>query len=157
MKSERISVNLGHLELGQIDYLAEKGIYTNRSDFIRRAVRKQLEEHKSEISQFLEPHLPDTGQLKAVGGLGVIRLSQADVINLLTTETKAHIRVVGALVIAKTITPAQIKQIVSSVKVYGKVFAEESIKEALAAMEGGNMGKRNFKLIRKRDRKKKVL
>ena len=155
MKNERISMNLGHLELGQIDYLAEKGLYSNRSDFIRRAVRRQLEEHQQEISQFLEPHLPDTAQLRAVGGLGVIRISQADVINLLTTQTKAHIRVVGALVIAKTITPAQIKEIISSIKVYGKIFAEDSVKTALNEMEGGTIARRTFRLIPRRKRRVK--
>jgi len=139
MKPKKTTVSLGPLELGQIDYLAEKGLYVNRTDFIRVAIRKQLEHHTEDITQFLEPNLPETAKLKAMGGLGVIRLGQADINSLLASETKAHIRVVGALIIAKSITATQISQIVSSVKVYGKIFAEDDVKDALMALEGGNI------------------
>ena len=134
MKTEKITINLSPTEIGQIDYLVERGLYTNRSDFIRLAVRKQTEAHAGDIDQFLTPVLPKSTAVQYHGGLGILRFSQADMARWLEAGAKLQIRVVGALIISKRITASQIAQTVTSIKVYGKIFAEESVKQALQAV-----------------------
>jgi len=55
MRSEKVTINLSAVELAQVDFLVEKGLCANRADFIRMAIRKQTDEHKKEIEQFMEP------------------------------------------------------------------------------------------------------
>src|ERR1700742_773212 len=44
-ESEKITINLGHVDLGHIDLLVRDGFYANRTDFIRTAIRNQVERH----------------------------------------------------------------------------------------------------------------
>jgi len=130
-KTEKLTINLSPTEVGQIDYLVERGLYTNRSDFIRLAIRKQMEPHAGDISQFLAPTLPETERLRYFGGLGIYRLNRAFIESLITFNARVNIRVVGALSVDKTITPAEMQQVLASCKVHGKIFAEDEIKTLL--------------------------
>ena len=130
-KNEKITISLTPTEVGQIDYLVERGLYTNRSDFIRLAIRKQSESHSSDINKFLEPDMPETQHLRYFGGLGILRLTKPYVENLITFGAKVHISVVGALTVDKTITHDELAQVLGGCKVHGKVFAEEDIKTLL--------------------------
>lgn len=131
VKTEKLTINLSPTEVGQIDYLVERGLYTNRSDFIRLAIRKQTESHATDINQFLSPALPETDRLRYFGGLGLFRLSRAYIDSLLTFGAHVNIRVVGALYIEKTITAAELQQVMASCKVHGKIFAEDDVKAVL--------------------------
>jgi hypothetical protein len=117
--------------VGQIDYLVERGLYTNRSDFIRLAIRKQTESHTGDINRFLAPEMPETERLRYFGGLGFMRLTHAYVESLITFGAKVHISVLGALTIDKAITREQLSQVMAGCKVYGKIFAEEEIKQLI--------------------------
>jgi hypothetical protein len=121
--------------VGQIDYLVERGLYTNRSDFIRMAIRKQAESHSKDINQFLTPEMPETEQRRYFGGLGLFRLTRTYVETLITFGAKVHISVVGTLTIDKTITREQLSQVMAGCKVYGKIFAEDEIKQALKSKD----------------------
>ncbi|MCL2203382.1 MAG: hypothetical protein FWB88_05545 [Defluviitaleaceae bacterium] len=131
VKTEKITINLTPTEVGQIDYLVERGLYTNRSDFIRLAIRKQADSHTGDINQFLAPAVPETDGMRYFGGLGIFRLTHVYVENLITFNAKVHIRVVGALTIDKAITREQLSQVVASIKVHGKTFAEDEVKQFL--------------------------
>lgn len=130
-KTEKITINLSPTEVGQIDYLVERGLYANRSDFIRMASRKQIETHSGDISQFLAPALPETDCTRYFGGLGLFRLTRAYLESLTTFGARMNIRIVGALHVEKGITAAELAQTVASCKVHGKIFAEEEVKQLL--------------------------
>ena len=131
VKTEKITINLGPAELGQIDYLVERGLYTNRSDFIRLAIRKQTDNHAHDIGQFLSPAWPETELQRYFGGLGILRLTRADVEGWIAIGAHVHIHIVGALRVDKSITPEDVQRVVASVRVHGKIFAEEGTKQAL--------------------------
>ena len=131
VKNEKITISLTPTEVGQIDYLVERGLYTNRSDFIRLAIRKQSESYSGDISKFLAPETPETQHLRYFGGLGIFKLTKLYVDNLLTFGAKVHINIVGALTVDKQITRDELAQVLGSCKVHGKVFAEEEIKALL--------------------------
>jgi Arc/MetJ-type ribon-helix-helix transcriptional regulator len=131
VKTEKTTINLTPTEIGQIDYLVERGLYTNRSDFIRLAIRKQTESHSGDINQFLAPEMPETEQRRYFGGLGIFRLTRVYVETLLTFGAKVHINVVGALTIDKAITREQFSQVMAGCRVHGKIFAEEEIKQLI--------------------------
>ncbi|MCL2215930.1 MAG: hypothetical protein FWB91_02795 [Defluviitaleaceae bacterium] len=118
MKTEKASVNLSPTELGQIDLLVERGLFDGRSDFMRSAARKTLEGYASDFRQFLEPEY-----------------LKGEVTRLIAKRKKFHVRVIGLYNIAKGITPEEIRQIILSCKVYGKLTASDEVKEVLRDIE----------------------
>ena len=131
MKTEKISVNLSPVELGQIDCLVERGLYDNRSDFMRAAARKTLENYTDEIQQFLKPENLENEGTSLAFTFGVGRLSKDEVMNYIAKNKKMHIRVIGIYTISKKITPDEIKQVIASCNVHGILIAEKDIIEAL--------------------------
>lgn len=139
VKSEKVTVNLSAVELAQIDFLVEKGMYASRSDFIRLATRKQTEEHQKEIEQFVNPAAD--GSFAAVGlltgslvyGLGLTGIGQGHVEEAFRTGKMISIRVIGILKIDKNVDPEQFRQVLKDVKVFGKVNAEPEIKKIIEA------------------------
>lgn len=131
MKSEKITINLSAVEVAQIDFLVERGLYASRSDFIRLATRKQTEEHKKEIEQFVEPGIAHgilgEKDLK-VWGLGVIIIGRQDIERVYQNNGIADLRVIGVLKIAKDVDPNQFKNVLKRVHISGKVIAEPEIK-----------------------------
>jgi len=134
MKSEKITINLSAVELAQIDFLVEKGLYASRSDFIRLATRKQTEEHKKEIEQFVDysAHERTSGSLELATvnqwGLGIWSLDQEYVGEILHAGKKLSIRIIGVLIIDKDVSAEQLRQVLKSVKVSGKIKAEPEAK-----------------------------
>jgi hypothetical protein len=112
-------------------------LYTNRSDFIRLAIRKQTESHSGEINKFLAPELPETEQRRYFGGLGIFKLTKPYVETLITFGAKVHISVVGALTIDKAITREELSQVMAGCKVHGKIFAEGEVKQFFKELTQG--------------------
>ena len=137
MKTEKVSVNLSPLELGQMDLLVERGFYDSRSDFMRAAARKALENYADDIRQFLEPeHLKDKDDKETlIQAIGIAALTKNEMENFIAKGIKIHIRVTGLLTISDSITPEEICQTVLSCKVHGKLVADKAIKDALAEIE----------------------
>jgi len=136
MKTEKVSVNLSPTELGQIDLLVERGLYDNRSDFMRTAARKTLENYSNDFKQFLEPeHLKTEGERRLFWSAGISALSKSDIDNLIANGNKAHIRAIGLFTISNKATPEEIQQAVCSCKVYGKLVASDAVKETLREIE----------------------
>jgi len=136
MKTEKISVNLSPTELGQIDMLVERGLFDSRSDFMRSATRKSLENYSSHFQQFLEPeHLKDEKESELSWGIGIIGITRSEATRLLAKGKKLHVRVIGLYHIAASITPDEIRQLILSCKVYGKLVASDEIKEVLRDIE----------------------
>jgi len=137
MKSEKVTINLSAVELAQIDFLVEKGLYVSRSDFIRLATRKQTESHQREIEQFVDPSVQ--GTFAGVGiitdslvwGLGILGIGSEHVEEAHRTGQKLNIRAIGVLKIDKDVNPEQFRSVLSRVKISGKIIAEPEIKKII--------------------------
>lgn len=149
IKSEKVTINLGAVELAQIDFLVEKGLYASRSDFIRLAIRKQTEEHQKEIKQFVDPSAQ--GTFASVGlftgpfvwGLGLSGIGQEHVEEAFRAGRKISIRVIGILKIDEDVNPEQFRQVLKHVKIFGKVKAEPEIKKIIEEFNQKHSGKIN--------------
>lgn len=120
--SEKITINLGYVDLGQIDLLVSDGFYSNRTDLIRTAIRNQLERHSDVVKQSVARHQLDLGlrhftrqQLEAARDAG---------------ET-LHIQVLGLAVIAADVTPDLALKTIASIRVLGALQASPPVKAAL--------------------------
>ena len=137
MDSEKITVNLGAIEIGLIDLLVEQGYYSNRSDFIRTAIRNQLE--KQDVKELLRSPLPpitesDYSEMNLNLTTGIIKLGRKELEHYKMQNTKINIKMVGLLIIDVDVTTQLVKETIKSVKVYGKIRATEEIKKVLSNM-----------------------
>src|ERR1700747_1068560 len=94
--TEKITINLGLIDLGQIDLLVHEGFYSNRSDFIRTAIRNQLATHADAVKQSIVRHTLE---------LGLRRYSREDLEAVKEAGGKLCIQVVGLAIIAEDVTP----------------------------------------------------
>ncbi len=122
---EKITLNLNAVDLAKVDYLAEQGFYSSRSDFIRTAIRNQLQEHDAIISDAALTELIERqesqGGVKTVGSVGIYYLDAKDLLEHVQQSRQLKIFVVGALVLAKDVTVALLEQAVASARIYGVV------------------------------------
>jgi Arc/MetJ-type ribon-helix-helix transcriptional regulator len=123
-ESEKITLNLGFVDLGRIDLLVQEGFFSNRTDFIRTAIRNQLSRQSEEVSRSVERHMLEVGLLE----LGVATLEAAR-----AAGEMLHVKVVGLVRIASDVTPELALQAIGSVTVLGALQATPEIKAALAA------------------------
>ena len=122
-ESEKITINLGYVDLGRIDLLVQEGFYSNRTDFIRTAIRNQLGAHAGEVSRSLERKTLELG----LRDIGVADLERARAAG----ET-LHLRVVGLLRIAPDVGPGLARATIGSITVLGALQAAPELKAALA-------------------------
>ncbi|MEO9777942.1 MAG: CopG family transcriptional regulator [Sedimentitalea sp.] len=122
-ENEKITINLGFVDLGRIDLLVQEGFYSNRSDLIRTAIRNQLDTHTSVVSQSLERHTME---------LGLRDYSVADLEALRDAGEMLHVKVVGLARIDAEVTPELALQTIGSITVLGALQASSDIKKALA-------------------------
>ncbi len=121
--SEKITINLGYVDLGHIDLLVQEGFYSNRTDFIRTAIRNQVERHSDAARQSTARKSLDVGmrhygrdELEAVRAAG----------------RTLDIRVLGLAVIAPDVTPDLARAAIASITVLGALQASTAVKAALA-------------------------
>ena len=135
MKTEKISINLSPVELGQIDCLVDRGLYDNRSDFMRTAARKTLDGHVSELQNFLNPDHLKTDDADLWFTIGITGFSKQEIVSFIESGKKLNIRVIGLLKIPGSITADEILRVVKSCKVHGKIVASKEVKAALRQIE----------------------
>jgi Arc/MetJ-type ribon-helix-helix transcriptional regulator len=123
-ESEKITINLGYVDLGRIDLLVQEGFFSNRTDFIRTAIRNQLSSQAEEVSRSIDRHMLEVGLLE----LGVTELEAAR-----AAGEMLHVKVVGLVRIASDVTPNLALQTIGSLTVLGALQASKQIKAALAA------------------------
>ena len=121
--TEKITINLGYVDLGRIDLLVQEGFYSNRTDFIRTAIRNQLTSQSTEVSQSIERHTLELG----LRDYGVADLEAAQAAG----ET-LHIKVVGLARIAPDVSPELARATIASLTVLGALQASPQVKAALA-------------------------
>ena len=121
--SEKITINLGYVDLGRIDLLVQEGFYSNRSDFIRTAIRNQLDTHAENVSRSIERHTME---------LGLRDYSRADLEAMQRAGEILHVKVVGLARIASDVTPELALATIGSITVLGALQASPEIRKALA-------------------------
>jgi Arc/MetJ-type ribon-helix-helix transcriptional regulator len=123
-KSEKITINLGLVDLGQIDLLVEEGFFANRTDFIRTAIRRQLDGRSDAVERTV-------ARRKLV--LGTEHYSRDDLEQLLAAGHMVELRVLGLASIAEDVTPELALATIAAVEVLGAFRAPHSVKAALAS------------------------
>ena len=122
-KTEKITVNLGVVDLGEIDLLVAEGFYPNRTDFIRSAIRRQLETRATAVT--------DTAARRTLE-LGSVHYSRAQLEELRAAGHTTHLRVLGLGSIADDVSPELALATIASVEVLGAFRASREVKTALA-------------------------
>jgi Arc/MetJ-type ribon-helix-helix transcriptional regulator len=122
-KSEKITINVGLVDLGQIDLLVDEGFYANRTDFIRTAIRRQLETRSGAVEETVA---------RRTLVLGTQHLSRSDLEELQAAGRRIELRVLGLATIADDVSPELALDTIASVQVRGAFRAPRAVKTALA-------------------------
>ena len=122
-EAEKITINLGYVDLGRVDLMVQEGFYSNRTDFIRTAIRNQLERHTEVVKQSMARKSLD---------LGLRNYSREDLEAVRRAGEMLHINVLGLDSISQGVTPELARATIASVSVLGALHASPAVKAALA-------------------------
>lgn len=121
--SEKITINLGFVDLGHIDLMVADGFYANRTDFIRTAIRNQLDRHTDAVRKSVSRKGLD---------LGLRHYSRRDLEDAVAAGEPLHINVLGLASIATDVTADLARAAVASVTVLGALHTTPEVRKALA-------------------------
>src|SRR5689334_25341149 len=121
--SEKITINLGFIDLGYVSQMVQEGFYSNRTDFIRTAIRNQLERNADVVKQSTARKSLD---------LGLRNYSREDLEATQRAGEMLHINVLGLASISQDVTPELARATIASVSVLGALHASPAVKAALA-------------------------
>ncbi len=119
---EKITINVGFVDLGQIDLLVQEGFYANRTDLIRTAIRNQIAAHAEAVKQVVS---------RRTLVLGIQHLGAAELEAVRARGETLDLRVLGLLSIAADVTPELALQTLHSLDVLGSLHASPAVKAAL--------------------------
>jgi Arc/MetJ-type ribon-helix-helix transcriptional regulator len=122
-ETEKMTINLGVVDLGQVDLLVQEGFYSNRSDLIRTAVRNLLATHADTLRQTVA---------RRMLMLGLQHLNRTDLERAVAAGQRLNIHVVGLARIADDVTPELALAAIESVSVLGVFQASPEVRRALA-------------------------
>ena len=120
--TEKVTVNLSHVDLGRIDLLVQEGFYSNRADFIRAAIRAQIGAEARAVDQTITRR-----QLE----LGLVDITRETLEALRASRERLDLKVLGLLRIADDVTPELARETIASVSVLGTLQAPAAVKAAL--------------------------
>ena len=120
--SEKITINLGFVDLSHIDLMVQEGFYSNRTDFIRSAIRSQLERHADVVKR---------STIRKRLDLGLRHYSREDLEAARRAGEMLEIHVLGLASIALDVTPELARATIASVAVLGSLHASTAVKDAL--------------------------
>jgi Arc/MetJ-type ribon-helix-helix transcriptional regulator len=121
--SEKITINLGYVDLGHIDLMVQDGFYSNRTDFIRTAIRNQLDRYTDVVRQSIARKTLD---------LGLRHYSRTDLEAAQAAGVPLQINVLGLASIARDVSPALARATIASITVLGALHASPEVRGALA-------------------------
>ena len=121
--AEKITINLGPVDLGQIDLLVQEGFYANRTDFIRTAIRNQLATHADAVRQSVA---------RKTLVLGVQHYGRRELEAARAAGERLQINVLGLASIADDVSPELALDTIESLVVLGALRASPEVKRALA-------------------------
>jgi len=122
-ESEKITINLGYIDLGHIDLLVQEGFYSNRTDLIRTAIRNQLDRHNEATKQSVARRQLD---------LGLRTYSRRDLEAVRKAGETLDIQVLGLVVIAPDVSADLARATIASIQVLGALQASAEVKAALS-------------------------
>ena len=120
---EKITINIGYVDLGQIDLLVQEGFYANRTDLIRTAIRTQIASHAEAVKQAVA---------RKTLVLGIQHFSADDLRALRKAKQTLNVRVLGLASIASDVSPELALATIESIVVLGALHASPAVKAALA-------------------------
>jgi Arc/MetJ-type ribon-helix-helix transcriptional regulator len=121
--TEKITINLGYVDLGHIDLMVQEGFYSNRTDFIRTAIRNQLDRHGDVVKQTVARKTLD---------LGLRHYSRDDLEAVRAARRTLHLNVLGLVSIAADVPAELARATIASISVLGALHASAEVKAALA-------------------------
>jgi Arc/MetJ-type ribon-helix-helix transcriptional regulator len=121
--SDKVTVNVGLVDLAQLDLLVEEGFYSNRTDFVRTAIRNQLQVHADAIRQTVT-------RKRYV--MGMYRYSRRELTELVASGQRLEIHVLGLALIEDDVPAALAREAIASIQVLGAFIAPPAVREALA-------------------------
>jgi len=121
--SEKITINLGYVDLGQVDLLVQDGFYSNRTDLIRTAIRNQLERHADAVKRSVDRKTLD---------LGLRHYTKSYLEAARAAGQTVRINVLGLATIADDVSPELARATITSVEVLGALHASPGVRAALA-------------------------
>lgn len=119
--AEKITINLEPVDLGRIDLLVGQGLYSNRTDLIRTAIRNQLARHDAVIEEVV---------VKQSFVIGVTHFDRADLERRVAAGERLRVRVVGLLHVAEDVDADLARQAFDSVTVHGVYVAPDDVQAA---------------------------
>jgi Arc/MetJ-type ribon-helix-helix transcriptional regulator len=122
-QTEKITINLGFVDLGQIDLLVQEGFYSNRTDFIRTAIRNQLATHADVVKQTVA---------RRTLVLGLQHYSRQDLEAVKAAGERLQIQVLGLASIAPDVPAELALETIESITILGALHASAAVKKALA-------------------------
>ncbi|MBI3158633.1 MAG: CopG family transcriptional regulator [Chloroflexi bacterium] len=120
--TEKITINLSPVDLGNIDLLVEQGFYATRTDFIRTAIRNQIDSHGQAIREAV--------QRRSIVA-GVLVYDKGDLEEKRHRNEKLSVRVLGMFILENDVTPDLARAVITEIKIFGVFKAPEAVKEAL--------------------------
>ncbi|MDQ3387399.1 MAG: CopG family transcriptional regulator [Actinomycetota bacterium] len=121
--TEKITINLGLVDLGQVDLLVQEGFYSNRTDFIRTAIRNQISTHADTVRETVA---------RKTMVLGLQNYTREDLEVVQAANEKLEVKVLGLATIADDVTPELALATIGSITVLGAFRASPAVKKALA-------------------------
>lgn len=121
-ETEKLTINLGVVDLGQVDLLVQEGFYSNRTDLIRTAIRNQLALHGDAVKSTVA---------RRTLVLGLQSFSRADLERARASRRMLQVHVVGLVRIADDVTPDLARATIESIEVLGAFHASAGVREAL--------------------------
>ena len=121
---EKLTINLGVVDLGQVDLLVREGFYSNRSDLIRTAIRRELERHADTVREAVE---------RRTLVLGIREFTVGDLEAARDAGEKLVVKVLGLASFAPDVTPELALQTIESITVLGALHASPELKKALSS------------------------
>lgn len=122
-ETEKMTVNVGVVDLGQVDLLVQEGFYSNRSDLIRTALRNQLALHSDAVKQTVA---------RRTLAVGLQHYSRSDLERAVAAGERLRVQVVGLARIADDVTPDLARAAIESVTVLGAFQASAAVRRALS-------------------------
>jgi len=121
-ETEKITINMSVVDLGKVDLLVQEGFYQNRTDFIRAAIRSQLDKHEPAVQ---------SSMVRNSYGMGIFGWSRKDLEKAVAKGERKSFNVIGMLVIEDDVSPELADQAIESIRIRGTFRASEAVKEVL--------------------------
>jgi Arc/MetJ-type ribon-helix-helix transcriptional regulator len=121
-ETEKITINMSVVDLGKVDLLVQEGFYQNRTDFIRAAIRSQLDKHETSVQSSV---------VRNAYGMGIFEWGRKDLERTVAKGERKSFNVIGMLVIKDDVSPELADQAIESIRIRGSFRASNTVKEVL--------------------------